>query len=471
VGRLATEREGGRRLFGKPYFVLPLYTVVIVGSIYLFTINPVAGVFTMLFAFLFTGVPIAAAIGLVTVVALYQWGGFSYMACLGMNLYKAMENFTWLAFPLFVMGGFMMQRGMASGLFRVASNWMGWLPGGIAIAVIWTAVLLGAMLGSIYATLATLFILALPELDKRGYSRGLTLPMVTASGVLGYLIPPSIGLVIWGALTEQSIGALFMAGIGPGIVLAIVFSVYVLIITWRAGTQPRVITSWKERFTCIPPNLLSLIIPLMVVGTITTGVFTPTEAAAVAMVYVFLVNVIKGDTKLRLRDFKETFYSGANVVGFMGLLIIGALLSKVALMQYHVADALAGMVTAVGANKLLILVMMTFLLFLMGCIGELLPMVIILIPTIFPVLYRLGLHPWWLCVYLVLMGAVAGLTPPVGGTVFAVAGMAKTEPYFVFRRIIPWLIMDFVVIIIMYIWPELVIWIPRAVGFSPPPGF
>ena len=130
------------------------------------------------------------------------------------------------------------------------------------------------------------------------------------------------------------------------------------------------ITSWKERFTCIPPNLLSLIIPLMVVGTITTGVFTPTEAAAVAMVYVFLVNVIKGDMKLRLQDLRETFYSGANVVGFMGLLIIGALLSKVALMQYHVADALAGMVTAVGANKLLILVMMTFLLFLMGCIGE-----------------------------------------------------------------------------------------------------
>jgi len=382
-----------------------------------------------------------------------------------------MEEFTWLAFPLFVMGGFMIQRGMAAGLFRVVSNWMGWMPGGIGIAVIWTAVMLGAMLGSIYATVATLFILTLPELDRRGYKRELTLPMIAASAILGYLIPPSIGMVIYGALTEQSIGALFMAGIGPGIVLAIVFSVYVLIYCWRTGGVEQVSVSWKERFKCIPPNLISLVIPVLVIGTITTGIFTPTEAAAAAMVYVFVVNIIRGDMKLRVADFKGIFDAGANVIGFMGLLIVGALISKVALIQYHVAEDLVTLVTAFGLNKVAMLLMMTFLLFLMGCIGEVLPVVIILIPTVFPVLYKIGFHPWWLCVYLIFMGGIASLTPPVGGVLFAVAGMAKVDPYFIFRRVVPWVIMDLIAIAIIYLFPELVIAIPRALGFSPPPGF
>src|SRR4030042_3105907 len=360
------------------------------------------------------------------------------------------------------MGGFLMQRWLVAGLVKVISNWMGWIPGGLGVAVVWTALILGAMLGSVYACVATLFILCLPELDKRGYKRELTLPMFAASSVLAYLIPPSIGLVIYGALTEQSIGALFMAGIGPGIVLAIVFSVYVLIYCWRTGGIEQVSVSWKERFKCIPTNLISLAIPVLVIGTITAGIFTPTEAAAAAMVYVFVVNIIRGDMKLRVADFKGIFDAGANVIGFMGLLLVGALISKVALMQYHVAEDLVTLVTAFGLNKVVLLLMMTFLLFLMGCIGEVLPVVIILIPTVFPVLYKIGFHPWWLCVYLIFMGGIASLTPPVGGVLFAVAGMAKVDPYFIFRRVVPWVIMDLIAIAIIYLFPELVIAIPRA---------
>ena len=471
IGQLGQDKDTGKSFFGKPYFIVGLYTIAMAASVWLFTVNPTAGVFTMILVFLFCGVPIAAGIGSLTLVALYWWGGFSYMNALGLNLYKAMEDYTWLAFPLFVMGGFLMQHGMAAGLFRVIANWMGWIPGGIGVAVVWTAVVLGAMLGSVYACVATLFILALPELDKRGYKRELTLPLFASASVLAYLIPPSIGLVIYGALTEQSIGALFMASVGPGIVLAIVYSLYVMYYCWRNGPFERESVSWKERFTSIPPNTLALIIPFLVVGTIITGIFTPTEAAAVAMVYIFFVNVIKKDMKLNLATFKEIFNSGANVVGFMGILIVGALLSKVAMMQYHVADNLVKLVTVFGMNRLGILVMMSFLLFLMGCIGEVLPVVIILIPTIFPVLYKLGFHPWWLCVYLIFMGAIGGLTPPVGGVLFATAGMAKVDPYFIFRRVVPWVIMDFVAIIVMYLWPELVTALPYFLGFSPPPGF
>jgi|GEM_PF-1875256 len=464
--------EASKSFIGQPFIIIGAYLVAMAFAVWLFVTSPTIGVFVMLLIFLFTGIPVAAAIGFIAYVALYMYGGFDYMSVLGVSFYQAMENFTWLAFPLFVMGGFMMQRGMATGLFRVIANWMGWIPGGLAIAVIWTAVLLGAMLGSVYATLATLFILALPALDAAGYPRHLTLTMMTASCVLGYLIPPSIGLVIYGALTEQSIGALFMAGIGPGVMLAIVYSVYVFF--WcllYAKHIERTRVSWKERVVSIPPNLISLVIPVLVVGTITFGILTPTEAAAAAMVYVFIVNIIRKDAKLNLSDFKMTFNAGANVVGFMGLLIVGALISKVALMQYHVADNLVTFVQAAGASKLGLIIVITFVLFLMGCIGEVLPVVIILIPTVFPVLYELGFHPWWMCVYLIFIGGMAGLTPPVGGTLFAMAGMAGVDPYYIFRRIIPWVILDLIAVVIMYLFPWLVTAIPYWVGFSPPPGF
>jgi len=470
--QLTPEIKASKTIFGRPFVIVGLYIVLSAIGIWSFVTEPALGVFIMLLVFLFTAIPIAAGLGFIAYVALFHYGGFGYMSVLGVSFYNAMNDFTWLAFPLFVLGGFSLQRGMASGLFKVISNWMGWIPGGLAVATVWTAVLLGAMLGSVYATLACLFILCLPPMDQAGYPRHITLPLMTASCVLGYLIPPSIGLVIYGALTQQSIGALFMASIGPGLVLAIVFSIYVVV--WfmiKMPNQPRIKSNWHDRFADIPPNLISLAIPVLVVGTIILGILTPTEAAAAAMVYVFIVNIIRKDQKFTLTDFKVSFDAAANVVGFMGPLIVGALLSKVALMQFHVADSLITWTQALGASKLGILLVITFILFLMGCIGEVLPVVIILIPTVFPLLYKMGLHPWWICVYLIFIGAIGGLTPPVGGTLFAMAGMARVDPYYIFRRVVPWVIMDFIAIIIMYIFPDLVTWLPVWLGFSQPPGF
>jgi C4-dicarboxylate transporter DctM subunit len=473
ISRIPAEKNVGRRFWGKPYFILPVYALAAFACMYVFWISPVAGAFLIVIGFLFLAMPIAAAIGFVTLIAMFKYGGFSYMAAIGPVLYGTMEDYTWLAFPLFVLGGFMMQRGMAGGLFRMVSAWLGWVPGGVAIAVIWLGVALGAMLGSIYATVATMFVLSIVELDRRGYKREYTLPMMASSAVLGYLIPPSIILVIYGVLTEQSIGALFMAGIGPGITLAVVFSVFTFLYFLITHQGERVKASWKERLTSVPPNILALMVPVIVIGGMTIkGVgLTPTEAAAVAMVYVFVVNMARGYTKFNLKEFKATFDSGANVIGFMAILIVGGLLSKYALVQYEAGKVLVNMVTTFGVSKLAIVGMMTFILFLMGCIGEMFPIIIILIPTVFPVLYALGLHPWWLCTYLVLMGGLGGITPPVGGVLFAVAGMARVDPYFIFRRVIPWCIMFFVAIIILYLFPWLVTWIPLHTGFSQPPGF
>ncbi len=473
ISQIPAEKNLGKRFWGKPYFVLPVYTLVAFACLYVFWINPVGGAFLIVIGFLFLAMPIASAIGFVTLIAMFKYGGFSYMAAIGPLMYETMSDYTWLAFPLFVLGGFMMQRGMAGGLFKMVSAWVGWIPGGVAIACIWLAVVLGAMLGSIYATVATIFVLTIAELDKRGYDRGFTLPMMASSAVIGYLIPPSIILVIYGVLTEQSIGALFMAGIGPGLTLAVVFSVYTFFYFLITRKGERVKASWKERFTSIPPNLLALMVPVIVIGGMTIkGVgLTPTEAAAVAMVYVFIVNMARGYTKFRLQEFKATFDSGANVIGFMAILIVGGLLSKYALVQYETGKTLVSLVTVLGMSKLAIVGMMTFILFLMGCIGEMFPIIIILIPTVFPVLYAMGLHPWWLCTYLVLMGGQGGITPPVGGVLFAVAGMAKVDPYFIFRRVLPWVLLYFAAVIILYIFPDWVTWIPLHTGFSQPPGF
>jgi tripartite ATP-independent transporter DctM subunit len=435
---------------------------------------------------------VGAAIGYLAVIGLATFGGIEYVDALGMNLYKTMEEFTWFAFPLFVMAGFAMSKGqLTKELFKMVSNWIGWIPGGVGIAVMATAVLLGAMLGSLYATLALLMILCLPELDRRNYPRELTLPMIASSSVLGYLIPPSIMMVILGTLTDNSIGALFMAGVFPGVVLALVFSSYVFFFSLRNPNIQTMTATWKDRFMSIPPNIPALLIIFLVIGTIITGYLTPTEAAGLAVTYVYLLNVIRGKmtlifavkrdddnkitTKLDLigtfNDFKETFTSAANVIGFLSLIIVGALVSKLALMHFHVGEEIVKIVMAVGVGKIALMLVITFILFLMGCIGESLPIVIIMIPTVFPVLYELGIHPWWIVVYLVMMSGIAGLTPPVGMALFAVAGMSQTQPAFIFRRILPWVGLNLVAIVITYFLPKLVTWLPAFVGFSQPPGF
>jgi C4-dicarboxylate transporter DctM subunit len=474
IPQIRATKDTGKRLWGKPYFILPVYAVVVAGCVWFFYVAPIVAAFTIIITFLFMAMPIAASVGFVTIIGFFRWGGLAYLAGIGPFMYNTMNDYTWLAFPLFVMGGFMMQRGMAAGLFKMVSSWVGWIPGGVAIATIWLGVVLGAMLGSIYATVATMVVLTLAELDSRHYPRELTLPLYSSAAILGYLIPPSISLVIYGVLTEQSIGALFMSGIGPGITLAIVFSVYVFL--WALRNQKKYgITSshatWKERFTSIPPNLLAVGVPVLVIGGIQTGIFTPTEAAAVALVYVFAVNLARGYTKFSIREFKAVFDSGANVISFMGILLVGALLSKYAMILFEAGKTIAGLAMVLGGSKLAIIGMMTLVLGLLGTIGEMFPVIIILIPTVFPVLYGMGVHPWWLCVYLVLMGGLDEISPPLGGVPFAVAGMAKVEPWFIFKHTVPWMIMYLIAIAILYLLPDIVTWIPLHTGFTQPPGF
>lgn len=469
--KFTPELERHTHFWGSPTFVIGAYVISMILAVWSFIVYPAAGVFVMLIVFLFTGIPVAAAIGFLTIIALYVFGGMPMLTSLGMNMYKTMAEFTWLAFPLFVLGGFMMQRGMASGLFKIMNAWIGWMPGGVAVAVIWTAVLLGAMLGSQIAALALLIILGLTELDKAGYPRKISLPMIGSSAVLGYLIPPSIILVLLGSLTDNSIGALFISGIGPGLTLAAILSVFMIV---YGLTHPKITkykSTWKERFMTIPPNLIALSIPVLIIGTISFGVLTPTESAAVAMLYIWVVNLFRKEMKVSVADFKWIFNQGANVIGFVGFILIGALLSRLALMHFHVGDEIVKLVTLFGVGKLSLLLMVTFVIFLMGCIGETLPIIIVLIPTVFPVLYGLGIHPWWICVYLVFMGGIAGLTPPVGGLVFSIAGMTNTPTTEVFRNIIPWVVLFFVAIIVMYLFPDIVTWLPMKAGFSQPPGF
>lgn len=471
TAKFTPELSRHKNFFGSPIFILGLYILSVGLSVWYFTVNPVVGVFIMLLAFLFTGIPVAAAIGGLTIVALYVFGGFPMMNSIGMNLYKTMEEFTWFAFPLFVMGGFMMQRGTASMLFKVMNAWIGWIPGGVAVAVIWTGVLLGAMLGSVFATMALLVILGLSELDKAGYPRSITLPMLGSSAILGYLIPPSITFVVLGGLTDNSIGALFMAGIGPGVTVAVIFSIFMIFYGVTHPELTKYHSTWKEKLTSIPPNFVALSIPVVIIGTISTGFLTPTEAAAVALIYIWIINLVRKEMKFSVADFKWIFNEGANVVGFMSFIIIGALLSKLALMHYHVGDAIVSLVSSGGVSKHTLMLIVTFILFCTGCIGETLPIIIVMIPTIFPVLYSMGIHPWWICVYIVLMGAIGGLTPPVGGTVFVLSGMTNTPTTQLFRWIIPWVMLFFAVIIVLYLFQDIVTWIPLKMGFTQPPGF
>jgi C4-dicarboxylate transporter DctM subunit len=475
MARIATqispEKDSGKRFWGKPYFILPLYAVVAAGCIYAFFISPLAGAFAILLGFLFIGVPIGASLGSIAFVGMFVWGGFGAISTYGPLAFSMLNEYTWLAVPLFVLGGVMMQRGVASGLFSMITKWVGWLPGGTVLAMIWTGVVLGAMVGSELSSLVLLFMLAMPQLDKEGYKREFTLPLIIVTAMLGPLIPPSVTLVIYGSLAQQSIGALFMAGMGPGLLLAAFLSIYAFVYCLRTGMGKGVSATWGDRFRSIPANLPALGIPILVIGGIVIGWLTPTEAAAAALVYVIIINIVSVPRKLFLKGVKEDIDTGGNLMGFLCLMFIGALFTKYVFVQLQVADTLLKLVTSLGAGPGIIMVMMSVLLFMMGCIGEVFPIVLVLIPTVFPILYGLGLHPWFLCVYLIFMGAIGTLTPPVGALLFVTAGMAKVDPYFIFRRIIPFVIVLLLCVMVLYFVPEIATWVPSHLGFSQPPGF
>ncbi|WP_196259298.1 TRAP transporter large permease [Pelagibacterium limicola] len=419
--------------------------------------------FPVMLGLIFLRVPIGLAMLGVGIGGTYLiTGNINSLLAQYKNLsYSTFASYSFSVVPLFLlMGQFATISGMSAALFKAAAAWLGHRKGGVAMAAVGACGGFGAICGSSLATAATMGHVALPEMRKYGYSGALATGAVAAGGTLGILIPPSVILVIFAVLTEQNIAKLFMAAFIPGILAAIgyviVIAIYVRIKPEAAGTRARV--PYRERFIELARIWPVLAVFLAVIGGIYTGVFTPTEAAAVGAAGTFIIALAA--RSLSLNNISEALLATAASTAMIFLIVLGAAALNGFLAVSQLPQFIASWVGSQGFNPWLVLIFVLIFYLLLGCVMDSLSMILLTVPIVFPMMMVLdfGLSPdefaIWFGILVLIVVEVGLITPPVGMNLFIINSMAKTTRLSeTFRGTLPFVASDIIRTMILVAFP------------------
>ena len=372
------------------------------------------------------------------------------------------SSYTLSVIPLFVlMGQFAFVSGISADIYKTVYAWMGHLKGGLAMATVVACSGFSAVCGSSLATGATMGMVAIPEMDKYHYDPRLSTGCVAAGGTLGILIPPSIGFILYGILTEESIGRLFMAGLLPGILLAGLFIAAIFIQCWlnpKMGPKGEK-SSWKKRLRSLGGTWGMLILFSVVMGGIYLGVFTPTEAAGVGAFGAFLIALIK--RKLTFNTLTRCLRETGKTTAMIFLIIIGANIFSTFLGLAQIPMGLADFITGLALPRFVILAGVLVIYILLGCVMDCYAIMILTVPIIFPLIQAMQFDPIWFGVLMVIVLEVGLITPPVGLNVFVLKAAAPAVPLSViFRGILPFLAAALVAIVLLMLFPQIALLIP-----------
>ncbi|MBV1868565.1 MAG: TRAP transporter large permease [Marinosulfonomonas sp.] len=408
--------------------------------------------------FLVLGIPIAFVMGGLGLFLLLLEGFNPVMIPQG--LYSSIDNFILLAVPLFLlMSNILLKGGVGKDLFAAAQSWVGHWPGGLGVATIMSCALFSAISGSSVATAATVGTVAIPEMTKRGYEKSFVLGLLAAGGTLGILIPPSIILIIYGVITEESIISLFMAGVGPGIFLAFLFSVYSIFYARNKGqleVLPR--ASWSERWTASIRAFPVLFLASVIVLGIYFGVFTPTEAAGVGFVIALIITI--GRRSITVAQIVEAATEAMQTTVTIFLIIAGAKIFSKAITLYRIPQDVTQLVTNNFTEAGMFLIVVCAILLVMGLFIESLSMLLIMVPVLYPTLQTMGIDPVWFGIVFVIMVECALITPPVGLNLFVVQAVGNATLWEVSRGVWPFIIIMLFTVVVLYFFPDLALYLP-----------
>ena len=390
----------------------------------------------------------------------------SAFSVLGHEPFKTAGSYGLSVIPLFMlMGQFAFLSRMGAEAYRTLYYWIGFLPGGLAMATIGACSFFAAISGSSLATAATMGMVALPEMKKFKYSDGLATGCLAAGGTLGILIPPSTVLMIYGILTQQSIAELFIAGFIPGIILSLLFilTIYITARVWPEQGPPGPRFTFPERMRSLkePWGIFALF--LLVIGGLYAGWFTPTEAAAVGAFGAFLITLIKG--RLTWKTLVESLMESSKATGMIFGILIGAYILQYFLTISQITDHLVGWVVGMGLNRYIVMCILIFIYLILGCLMEGLSIIILTIPITYPLILKMGFDPIWFGVMITVLIEMGLITPPVGVNVFVIAGVAKDVPmYSIFRGIVPFVFAMLVLIALLLIFPQIALYLPHTMS-------
>jgi len=420
--------------------------------------------FGLMMALIVLRTPIAVAMivsGLAGTTAISGWS--TALATLKQGPFERATSYTLVVIPLFVLMGYLAsQSGLSRSLFQAANVWLGHFRGGLAMATVVGCAGFGAICGSSLATSATMAAVALPEMKRYRYAGTLSTGSVAAGGTLGIMIPPSIIFVLYGIMTEQSIGKLLLAGVIPGIVETVLFCLAIAIETavYPALGAPGPRASVRERLVAVIEVWEVLVLFLIVIGGLYAGLATPVESAAFGVVGALFFGVVK--RTLTWHGLLDALDQTVRTTAMIFLIIIGADLFGyfMALSQLPLAMASWLIHLHVGALGVLWIILILYL--ILGCVMDELAIILLTVPIFFPVVTQLGFDPIWFGVIIVVTVQIGLVSPPVGLNVFVIAGMARDVPMpKIFRGIMPFLAAMIVLLVLLTIWPDLALILPR----------
>ena len=394
--------------------------------------------------------------------------GFTPALALFKNIpYTQATTYSFTVIPLFVlMGNLCFHSGMSSDLYDCAHKWLGNLRGGLAMATVAACACFSAICGSTAATAATMGVVALPEMREHGYDDSLSCGSIAAGGTLGILIPPSTGFIIYGIVSGVSIGALFAAGILPGLLLALC---YILAITVVVHLHPerapgKMKFSMKEKLLSLKGGLAMIILFAIAIGGIFSGWFTANEAAAVGATAALIYLIAR--RRFTWKIFLDCLRDTVKTSGMIFLILIGAYVFGAFLTITGLPTALARFVNSLDVNRYIILAVIILIYAIMGCLMDSLAMVMLTVPIFQPIMQALGFNDIWYGVLMIMVMEMGLITPPVGMNVYIVAGVAKDVPLQkIFRGVAPMVLGMLVAIIILCAWQDLALILPRALGY------
>jgi C4-dicarboxylate transporter DctM subunit len=420
-------------------------------------------IFTLLIALMLTGMPISISLGLTVLTFLFTMTNVP-IESVALKLFTGIEKFEIMAIPFFILAGnFLTHGGVARRMIRFATAMVGHWHGGLGLAGVVACALFAAISGSSPATVIAIGSVLLPAMVKAGFPKRFGAGIITTSGALGILIPPSIVMVMYAVATNTSVGALFLAGVVPGLVLATFLG---LTTWWRAkkNNYPRLpAASWKERFVAFKDSFWGLFLIVVVMGGIYTGIFTPTEAAAMAAVYAFIVAVFVYKD-LTLKKVPKVLLDSANMSAMLLYIITNAVLFSFIMANENIPQHLAQWLLDMGLGTVTFLLAVNIMLLMAGNVMEPSSIVLIMAPILFPVAMKLGIDPIHFGIMMVVNMEVGMCHPPVGLNLYVASGITKMGITELTVAVWPWLLTMLVFLVLVTYWPPLSLWLPRAMG-------
>ncbi|QNB48443.1 TRAP transporter large permease subunit [Thermanaerosceptrum fracticalcis] len=409
------------------------------------------------------GVPIAIAIGVSTMAALMA-GGIP-TTFLAQGAFTSVDNFPLMAVPFFILAGTLMETGgLSQRIVNVASRLMGNVTGGLAIVTVMACMFFAAISGSGPATVAAIGGIIIPSMIKRGYGRDYAGAVASSGGSLGILIPPSIPMIVYGIVGNVSISSMFIAGIIPGILVGLALMLVSYIIARKRGyTGSGEKFSLAELGKAVWEAKWALFAPILILGGIYGGIFTPTESAVVAVVYGMIVGLFIYK-ELTWKDLPKCFINAALTVGAVMIILGTSTAFGRLITMYQVPQAVASLIGGISQNKYVVLMLVNFLFLITGTFMETLSQVIIFTPLLLPVVTSLGVDPIHFGILLVMGAEIGFLTPPLGVNLFVATGIAKVSLEEVSKAVIPFIIALFAVIVLITFVPQIALFLPQVLA-------